>query len=191
MQLQTHREWERDIGNTMHSGALGHQHSSRDWVIVEVDVKMYIIHIRIENAFWVLNCHICCHDRSGNGSEMKRNFQFFSLETTHWWQWTNSSMKINNLSSSFVFIIYYRFIISKPLEFVSAHVMNNLRKQDWKCYVAQLRSLSVFIKQCFDSLFSNSWSEIMHLFHLSPVKLFWVSFQSCIRVILLFYPLMF
>ncbi len=71
--------------------------------------------------------------RVENGSKMKRAFM---LETTQWRKQLNENKQLDQkLALSFVFVIYYRFIISDPLEFVSAHAMNNLRKHIWKSYV--------------------------------------------------------
>ncbi len=119
----------------------------------------------MENACCVMNCYICSHDRK---TDLKWS-TLFSLETTQWWQY--SSKKINNLTKICLghLFIYYRFIISNLLEFLSAHAINNVRLKAWKCYLwcSSLRSLSVFIKQR-SFRFSNS---------LSTVKLFSITIQ--------------
>ncbi len=49
LQHVVEREWERDVSNARHSGTLGHGHYSRDWLIVEVDVKIYIVQLK---TYW-------------------------------------------------------------------------------------------------------------------------------------------
>lgn len=41
-----YRVWGRDVSNALHSGTLGHGQYSRDWEIVEEDVKIYIIQLK-------------------------------------------------------------------------------------------------------------------------------------------------